>query len=248
MSLLIAADLAKSFGGVHAVAGVSFAVAAGERLAIIGPNGAGKTTCFNMVGGQLDPDRGEVRLAGEPITGLPPHAIAAKGVGRTFQIAQAFGSMSVVENVQMAFMARHRRLRSLLAPARRLYRAEAMALLDLVGMTGQAERPCSVLAYGDIKRVELAIALVGAPRLLLMDEPTAGMAPGERQALMELVSRIVAERGIAVLFTEHDMDVVFTHADRILVLARGRIIADGTPAEVRADPQVQAIYLGGGHA
>ena len=246
MSLLVVQDLIKSFGGVHAVCAVSFTLDAGERLAIIGPNGAGKSTCFDMVGGQLRPDRGRVLLEGEDVTGLAPNAIWAKGVGRTFQIATAFGSMSVVENVQMALMSHGGRLRALWPPARRAFRAQAMALLERVGMADQAERPAAVLAYGDIKRVELAVALAHEPKLLLMDEPTAGMAPKERHALMELTSAIVAERRVALLFTEHDMDVVFTHADRVLVLARGEIIAEGRPDAIRRDPQVQAIYLGHG--
>jgi branched-chain amino acid transport system ATP-binding protein len=246
MSLLAVHGLSKSFGGVKAVREVSFALEAGERLAIIGPNGAGKSTCFNMVGGQLRPDAGRVTLAGEDITGLPPHLVWRKGVGRTFQIAAAFASMTVAENVQMALMSRRRRLSSLTASAHRLYRDEAQALLERVAMADQAERACSTLAYGDIKRVELAVALANQPRLLLMDEPTAGMAPAERHALMDLVSSLVVERSVAVLFTEHDMDVVFAHADRIIVLARGAVIADGMPKAVREDPEVQATYLGGG--
>ncbi len=244
MTLLRVEALSKAFGGFEAVKDVGFALEAGERLAIIGPNGAGKSTCFNMIGGQLRPDRGRVLLNGEEITGLPPRAVWRKGVGRTFQIAAAFGSMTVVENVQMALLSHHGRARALFPLARGLYREEAMALLERVGIRDQAERFCSVLAYGDIKRVELAVALAHGPRLLLMDEPTAGMAPAERHALMRLVSAIVAERGIAVLFTEHDMDVVFAYADRILVINRGRLIAEGPPERVRADREVQAIYLG----
>ncbi|HFA59914.1 MAG TPA: ABC transporter ATP-binding protein [Rhodospirillales bacterium] len=244
MTLLRVEGLRKAFGGFEAVRDVGFTLEAGERLAIIGPNGAGKSTCFNMIGGQLRPDHGRVLLDGEDITGLPPRAVWRKGVGRTFQIAAAFGSMTVAENVQMALMSHHGRARALFPLARELYREEALALLERVGIRDQAERFCSVLAYGDIKRVELAVALAHGPRLLLMDEPTAGMAPAERHALMRLVSAIVAERGIAVLFTEHDMDVVFAYADRILVINRGRLIAEGPPEKVRADREVQAIYLG----
>jgi len=239
-------DLAKAFGGVRAVDRVSFEVAAGELLAIIGPNGAGKSTCFNMVGGQIVPDSGQVSLSGRAITGLPPRAIWRLGVGRTFQITATFASMTVRENVQMALISLHRRTRALWPKAGALYREEALAVLARVGMAEQAERPCGVLAYGDIKRVELAIALATAPKLLLMDEPTAGMAPGERIAMMGLTAEIVRERGISVLFTEHDMDVVFAHANRILVLDRGRLIASGSPAQVRADPEVKRIYLGAG--
>ena len=244
MTLLRVEGLRKAFGGFEAVRDVGFTLEAGERLAIIGPNGAGKSTCFNMIGGQLRPDHGRVLLDGEDITGLPPRAVWRKGVGRTFQIAAAFGSMTVAENVQMALMSHHGRARALFPLARELYREEALALLERVGIRDQAERFCSVLAYGDIKRVELAVALAHGPHLLLMDEPTAGMAPAERHALMRLVSAIVAERGIAVLFTEHDMDVVFAYADRILVINRGRLIAEGPPEKVRADREVQAIYLG----
>jgi branched-chain amino acid transport system ATP-binding protein len=187
-----------------------------------------------------------VRFAERDITGLPPRAIWRLGVGRTFQITATFGSMTVAENVQMALLSHHRRLWSLWPRATSLHRDEAAALLDLVGMADQAQRACGVLAYGDLKRVELAVALAHGPRLLLMDEPTAGMAPAERIALMELTARIARARAIAVLFTEHDMDVVFAHADRIIVLDRGRLIAEGTPQAVRANKAVQDVYLGSG--
>ncbi|UKJ72162.1 ABC transporter ATP-binding protein [Azospirillum brasilense] len=238
-------NLQRAFGGVQAVRGVSFALDAGEVLALIGPNGAGKTTCFNLLNGQLRPDAGTVRLDGVDIVGLPPRRIWRMGVGRTFQITATFASMTVRENVQMVLLSVHRRLFGLWVPAASGFRDEAMALLERVGMGAQAERPCGVLAYGDLKRVELAMALAGAPKVLLMDEPTAGMAPGERQELMALTSSLVRERGLAVLFTEHDMDVVFGHATRIIVLDRGQLIAEGTPDAVRADPRVQAVYLGG---
>ncbi len=246
MSLLVAHGLSKSFGGLPAVRAVGFALEAGERLAIIGPNGAGKSTCFNMVGGQLRPDDGRIVLDGEDLTGLAPHEIWAKGVGRTFQVATVFGSMSVLENVQTALMSHTGLLDRLWGAGRCLHRERALELLERVGMADQADRTAGVLAYGDVKRVELAIALAHDPKLLLMDEPTAGMAPPERHALMDLASAVVAERRVALLFTEHDMDVVFTHADRILVLAGGEIIAEGAPDAIRRDPQVQAIYLGHG--
>ena len=245
--VLEATGLRKSFGGVVAVRDVSLAVDAGELLALIGPNGAGKTTCFNCLNGQLRPDAGSVRLAGTELVGLPPRAVWRHGVGRTFQITQTFASMTVMENVQQALLARHRRTRSLWPAAGTLYRDEAAALLARVEMADQAERACAVLAYGDLKRVELAIALAQEPVLLLLDEPTAGMAPRERVALMALTRTIVRERNLAVLFTEHDMDVVFGHADRIMVMNRGALIALGTPDEVRADPLVQEIYLGAGY-
>ncbi|HRW59214.1 MAG TPA: ABC transporter ATP-binding protein [Defluviicoccus sp.] len=236
--------LSKRFGGVTAVDDVSFSVNAGELLAMIGPNGAGKSTCFNLVGGQLKPDRGRVRLFDHDLVGLPPRRIWRFGVGRTFQITAVFQSMTVVENVQMALISGRRRIGALWPKASHLYVDEALELLSRVGMLDQADRACSVLAYGDLKRLELAVALANAPKLLLMDEPTAGMAPAERIELMRLTSSIVRERGISVLFTEHDMDVVFAHASRIIVLNRGRLVAAGVPAAVRADPSVQEIYLG----
>jgi branched-chain amino acid transport system ATP-binding protein len=242
--VLQVAALTKAFGGVDAVLGVSFDVAAGELVALIGPNGAGKTTCFNIVNGQLAPDAGTVSLAGERIDGLPPRAIARKGVGRTFQVAATFASMTVRENVQMALLAHRGANDSIAARATDLVRAEADALLERVRMDRFADQGCATLAYGDAKRIELALALAGKPRLLLMDEPTAGMSPRSRGRLMDLAAALAREEQIAVLFTEHDMDVVFGHADRVIVLDRGRIIAQGTPDAIRADARVQEVYLG----
>ncbi|EBA06787.1 ABC transporter ATP-binding protein [Sagittula stellata] len=239
-------DLKKSYDGFLAVNGVSFAVEQGELKALIGPNGAGKSTCFNMLMGQLKPTAGQVFLDGENVTGQRPREIWRKGVGRTFQITGTYQSMSVIENVQMALMSHHRKLFSMLPRAWKLYREEAFEFLQTVSMADQADRPCSVLAYGDLKRLELAIALTHRPRLLLMDEPTAGMAPSARIELMQLVADIVRDQGVSVLFTEHDMDVVFAHAHHIMVLNRGELIADGSAAEVRENPQVQEVYLGGG--
>ena len=244
---LVVEGLKKAFGGVQAVDDVSFAVAAGEILALIGPNGAGKSTCFNMVNGQVEADGGIVRLDGRDILGLRPRAIWRLGVGRTFQITATFASLTVRENVQMALYSHAGRLRSILSRFGSELGTEADALLDRIGMLDQAERVCGVLAYGDLKRVELAMALANRPKLLLMDEPTAGMAPRERIALMELAAELARSQKIAVLFTEHDMDVVFSQADRVIVLDRGRLIAGGTPAEVRANPEVRAVYLGGMH-
>ena len=238
--------LSKAFGGLQAVNDVSFDLEAGELLALIGPNGAGKTTCFNMLMGQLKPDSGSISLDGEGIIGKKPREIWRMGVGRTFQITATYSSMTVIENVQMALISHHRKLFSVKPYAHRLYRDEAVSLLELVGLVEQAERPAAVLAYGDLKRLELAIALANGPSLLLMDEPTAGMAPSERIALMKLTADIVRDRGVSVLFTEHDMDVVFAHAHRIMVLNRGALIAEGDAASIRANPLVQEVYLGGG--
>src|SRR4051812_49226720 len=211
---------------------------------MIGPNGAGKTTCFNLLNGQLSPVAGEILLEGRSIAGLGPRRIWRRGVGRTFQVAATFGSMTVRENIQVALLSFKKRLSSFFRAAGRLEIAEADALLRRVGMLEQAERPCAVLAYGDLKRVELAIALANRPRLLLMDEPTAGMAPEERTALMELAAGLARSDGTAVLFTEHDMQVVFGFATRVIVLHSGELIASGPPAEVRADPRVREVYLG----
>ena len=244
--VLRVANLSKAYGGVQAVSSVSFDVNAGEMLALIGPNGAGKTTCFNMLNGQIEPDSGSIEFEGRSLAGMKPRHIWRLGVGRTFQITATFSSMTVRENVQMALLSHQNRLASLAALATRTNVKEADALLARVGMAEQADRSCAVLAYGDLKRVELAIALANQPRLLLMDEPTAGMAPRERSALMQLAEGLARDSGIAVLFTEHDMDVVFAHAHRIIVLAGGELIAEGRPDEVRAHPKVREVYLGSG--
>ena len=244
--LLSVEGLSKSYGGVHAVRGVSFTLHAGEILALIGPNGAGKSTCFDMLNGQTTPDAGRVHLLGRDITGLKPREVWRLGVGRTFQITATFPTMTVRENVQVALSSHDRRLFDLASSLPRYAQGEADRLLELVGMDGFAERPCGELAYGDLKRLELAVALANQPKLLLMDEPTAGMAPRERIELMRLTTEIAREKSIGVLFTEHDMDVVFEHADRILVLDRGNLVAQGSPEDVRRNPQVRAIYLGEG--
>ena len=244
MSVLAVENLAKAFGGVQAVGGVSFAVTAGERVALIGPNGAGKTTLFNCINGQLRPDAGRIVMSGRDVTGQAPHRIWRHGVGRTFQITATFASMTVAENIQVALASADGAATGL---GRRLgtrYRAQADALVERVGLAARVEDPAAELPYGDLKRLELAVAMTNDPSLLLMDEPTAGMAADARGGMMDLVDVMVAERGVAVLFTEHDMDVVFGHADRVIVFDRGLVIAEGTPDEIRADVNVQAVYLG----
>jgi branched-chain amino acid transport system ATP-binding protein len=245
-ALLSVQGLKKSFGGVHAVDDVSFDVRAGELLALIGPNGAGKSTCFNLINGQLLPDAGEVLLNGVSIRGLAPRAIWKRGVGRTFQVASTYNSMTVIENVQVALMSANGRLFDFFGSAARAFRKEALVLLDQVGLADEADEPCSTLAYGEIKTVELAVALAHNPKLLLMDEPTAGMSPQERNALMALTKRIATERALGVLFTEHSMDVVFAFADRIMVLARGQLIAQGSPIEIKGNAKVKEVYFGTG--
>jgi len=245
-TILSVRDLTRHFGGNAAVDRVSFAVAAGDMVALIGPNGAGKSTVFNLLGGQLRADQGSVRLEDRELLGMTPHRIARLGVGRTFQIAATFASLSVVENVQTALLAQHGRLARIWHSAVDDGRDHALALLAQVDMRDQADRPCATLAYGDVKRLELAVALAAMPRLLLMDEPTAGMAPAERRALMALVRDLARQHGLAVLFTEHSMDVVFGYADRIVVMARGQVIADGGADAVRDDARVRAVYFGAG--
>jgi branched-chain amino acid transport system ATP-binding protein len=245
-ALLDVQHLHKAFGGNQAVNDVSFSLRAGELLALIGPNGAGKSTTFNLINGQLAPDSGGITLDGVSLLGRKPHELWHMGVSRTFQMAQTFGSLSVAENVQMALLSADRKSLSPWQHATHYRRAAALQLLEQVHLDTQADRPCSALAYGDLKRLELAMALANEPRLLLMDEPTAGMAPNERHALMALTRSLVNQRGVAVLFTEHSMDVVFEHADHILVMARGALIAQGTPAQVQTDTQVQAVYFGSG--
>jgi branched-chain amino acid transport system ATP-binding protein len=242
--LLQVRDLRKSFGGIDALAGVSFTLEAGRMLALIGPNGAGKSTCFNALGGQLRPDSGSVLLDGRELVGLSARRICQLGVGRSFQTAATFRSMTVRENVQTALLSRDRLL---LNPWRRAARhavEEAMSLLSQGQVTGKSEAHCGTLAYGDVKRVELAMALAHRPRLLLMDEPTAGMATNERHALMRLTRTLADTQRMAVLFTEHSLDVVFKHADRIAVLVRGSVLAEGAPAQIAADERVRAAYLG----
>jgi branched-chain amino acid transport system ATP-binding protein len=238
--------LSKSFGGVRAVNDVSFDVKRGEFLAMIGPNGAGKSTCFNMINGQLKPDGGEIWFEEKKLSGLPPRDIWKLGVGRTFQVAATFGSMTVVENVQMALISHAGETYRLWKAAASHHRERALELLEQVGMRDAADRASRELAYGDVKRVELAIALANDPRLLLMDEPTAGMAPRERNELIALVKKLVVEKHISVLFTEHSMDVVFAYADRIIVLARGKLIADGDAKSIRDNPKVREVYFGTG--
>lgn len=246
MTLLSVRNVGKSFGGVRANDSVSFDLGEGELLALIGPNGAGKSTLFNMINGQLRADTGSILFQGRELVGLKPREIWALGVGRTFQVAHPFNSMTVIQNVQVALMSRDRNIFNFWQRGTDYGHDEAMELLRRVSLEDQWNKPCSYMAYGDVKRLELAVALVHKPRLLLMDEPTAGMAPHERNELMALTKRLVVENRLSVLFTEHSMDVIFAYSDRVVVLARGRLIAEGTPAEMRVDLKVQEVYLGTG--
>jgi branched-chain amino acid transport system ATP-binding protein len=244
MAALEVRNLSKSYGGVRALAGVSFDVAAGEMVALIGPNGAGKTTCFNVLNGQLAADSGEAHLEGATLLGRQPHQVARLGVGRTFQVATTFGSMTALENIQVALQVLHERRAMLYENARRVYVDEAESLLARVGAAERANVACAALAYGELKRVELAMVLAQRPKLLLMDEPTAGMAPEERDALMALAADLARDGKIAVLFTEHDMEAVFGFAHRVIALHLGEVIAAGPPEQVRGDARLREVYLG----
>ncbi|QFS84144.1 Lipopolysaccharide export system ATP-binding protein LptB [Roseivivax sp. THAF40] len=247
MSALLSVEgLSRHYGALRAVDEVSFTLAPGDIRALIGPNGAGKSTLFKMLMGETRPTSGSVTFEGRRITGLSPAQICRRGVGRTFQITGTWPSMTVLENVQTARLSARRRSFAVLPFARSLEVEASRDLLANVGMSDQADRPAAVLAYGDLKRLELAIALAHTPKLLLMDEPTAGMAATERADLMETVTGIARDRGMTILFTEHDMDVVFEHARTVMVLDRGQLIAHDTPDAVRADPRVQEVYLGAG--
>ena len=244
MSELRVTNLSRSFGGVRAVDGVSFGLDQGTITALIGPNGAGKSTLFNLIDGQLPPDAGAIEFEGRTLIGMPTAARTRAGIGRTFQVAQTFASMTALQNAQLAVVAASGAALSPAAPLARRASEEARQLLKQVGLGTRDDEAAATLAYGDLKRLELALALAAQPRLLLMDEPTAGMAPGERTALMALVTDLARARRMTVLFTEHSMDVVFGFAERVLVLSRGRLIADGPPQAVRTDAAVRAVYLG----
>jgi len=244
--LLEVAGLKRSFGGFEALGGVSFQVEAGEISAVIGPNGAGKTTLFNVVTGHLAPDSGRVGFAGRDITGQPPHAICRLGLARSFQRTNIFPRLSVFENVQIAILSHERRAYGLWTPAQGLGRDRTMEILEDVGLAPRAADPSGSLSYGDQKQLELGIALALQPTLLLLDEPTAGMSPQETRTSVALVARIARERKLTVLFTEHDMEVVFSVAQRIRVLHQGRLIAEGAPEEIRGLAEVKRVYFGEG--
>ena len=244
--LLEVSGVSRSFGGVQALGGVTLRVEPGEISAVIGPNGAGKTTLFNVITGHLVPDAGRVGFGGHDITGQPPHAICRLGLARSFQRTNIFPRLTVFENVQIAILSHEGRAYGLWAPARTLGRERTMAVLDDVGLAHRAADPSGSLSYGDQKQLELGIALALEPTLLLLDEPTAGMSPQETRTSIALVARLARQRNLTVLFTEHDMDVVFSVAQNIRVLHQGRILAEGRPDEIRGHPEVKRVYLGEG--
>jgi branched-chain amino acid transport system ATP-binding protein len=237
-------DVRKAFDGFQAVGGVSLALERRQIAAIIGPNGAGKTTFFNLITGHLKPDAGRVVLNGRDITGLAPHDICRLGMGRSFQRTNIFPRLTVFENVQAAYISHRGRGFDLFARVDRLYRDETEALLASIGLADKAGEVSGFLSHGNQKQLELGIALASEPELLLLDEPTAGMSAAETRETIRLVARIAAERGLTLLFTEHDMEVVFAIAQTITVLHQGRVIAEGPPETVRNDPDVRRVYLG----
>jgi branched-chain amino acid transport system ATP-binding protein len=242
--LLEVQDLAKRFGGLRAVDGVHLRVERGERRAVIGPNGAGKTTLFNLITGYIPPDRGSVMFNGDDITGKPTYRVAQAGIGRAFQITSIFPGLSVFQNVQLGLLAQRGETAKPFGKVVGRHRDDVHAILDDVRLTPVAGELAGNLSHGDQRALELAISLAMEPLLLLLDEPTAGMAPEETSATMRLVRRIADERKLTVLFCEHDMDVVFGTADRILVMHQGKPLAEGTPEEIRRHPEVQRVYLG----
>ena len=237
-------DLVKIFDGFVAVGGVSFDAPRGSIGAIIGPNGAGKTTVFNLITGHLRPDRGRVTLKGRDVTGVAPHDLCRLGVGRSFQRTNIFPRLTVFENVQAAFVSHRGRGWNLLTPVERLYHDETRGLLESIGLADRAGEVAGFLSHGGQKQLELGLALALEPEILLLDEPTAGMSASETREAIRLIERITRERGLTLLFTEHDMEVVFSIAQRITVLHQGRVIADGPPGDVRRDESVRRVYLG----
>jgi branched-chain amino acid transport system ATP-binding protein len=234
----------KSFGGFLALQTVNLTVEKGQMACIIGPNGAGKSTLFSVVTGHLVPDRGRVFFDDREITGMPPHRICQLGMGRSFQRTNIFPRLSVFDNVQVAVLSHQKKSLNLFTPANRLAEGETYALLEQVGLADEAGAVAGTLAYGFQKQLELGIALASEPHLLLLDEPTAGMSPQETASTIALIGKIARERGLTLLFTEHDMDVVFSIAEKITVLHQGSVLAEGTPDEVRRNARVQQVYLG----
>jgi branched-chain amino acid transport system ATP-binding protein len=243
-ALLEVTGLAKRFGGLRAVDGVDLVVQRGERRAVIGPNGAGKTTLFNLITGYIKPDKGKVVFNNGDITGKPTYRVAQAGIGRAFQITSIFPGLTVFQNVQLGLLAQRGETAKPYGRVTDRHAEDVIAILEDVGLAPVKRELAGNLSHGDQRALELAISLALDPLLLLLDEPTAGMAPEETTATMRLVRRIAEERKLTVLFCEHDMDVVFGTADRILVMHMGKLLAEGSPEEIRRNPEVQRVYLG----
>lgn len=239
--------IGKSFAGFKAVDRANLGVNEGELVAVIGPNGAGKTTLFNLICGQIKPDRGKIIFKGEDITGLDADKICRKGISRSFQIVTIFPRLTVFECVQVAVLSRQRKSLDLFSFARNHAVKETMAIIDSVGLLDKAQNISGSLSHGDQKILEVAIALGNEPQLLVLDEPTAGMSLGETKETMELIKKLIDSRGLTVLFCEHDMEMVFSSAQKIVVMHQGRSIIQGTCEEVSANKEVQRAYLGGGN-
>jgi branched-chain amino acid transport system ATP-binding protein len=235
----------KSFGDFMAVCRANLNVGKGELVAVIGPNGAGKTTLFNLITGQLWPDKGKIIFRGDEITGLPAYEICKRGIARSFQIVNIFPRLTVFGNVQVAVLSQQRRSNNIFSPAQSLATEETKGILESVGLSDKATYIAGSLSHGDQKILEIAIALGNEPELLILDEPTAGMSPEETAATLELIKNLTSSRGLTILFCEHDMDVVFSIAQSIMVMHQGRTIIQGTPEEVRENREVQEAYLGG---
>jgi branched-chain amino acid transport system ATP-binding protein len=244
MALLEVQGLAKRFGGLRAVAGVDLAVEPAERRAIIGPNGAGKTTLFNLITGYIKPDSGTVVFDGQDVTGSPTYQVAKAGIARAFQITSIFPGLTVFRNVQLGRLAQAGETASPFGVVEGRHADAVDEILEDCGLAAVAGERAGNLSHGDQRALELAISLAMEPKLLLLDEPTAGMAPEETTRTMRLVRRIADERHLTVLFCEHDMEVVFGTAHKILVMHQGKPLAEGTPDEIRNDPEVRKVYLG----
>jgi branched-chain amino acid transport system ATP-binding protein len=238
-------ELSKSFGGFMAVNKATLDVNKGEIVAVIGPNGAGKTTLFNLITGILKPDEGQVIFKGEEITGLPAHKTCKKGITRSFQVVNIFSRLTVFENVRIAALSQQRKTYRWFTPSRHLFNKETSEILESVGLIDKKDNVCGALSHGDQKVLEIAIALAGKPELLILDEPTAGMSPEETARCIDLIKQLSQALGLTILFCEHDMELVFAIAHRIMVMVRGTAIIQGLPDEVRSNQQVQDAYLGG---
>jgi branched-chain amino acid transport system ATP-binding protein len=237
-------SLSKSFGKFLAVQRANLEVQKGEIVAIIGPNGAGKTTLFNLITGLLKPERGEVLFKGQNITGCKPHEICRRGISRSFQVVNIFQRLSIFENVRISLLSREKKTWDLFTPSAKLAVEETNEILESVGLIDKKERKTGLISHGERKVLEIAMALGGNPELLILDEPTAGMAPEETYRCIELIKHLSVKRGLTILFCEHDMEVVFDIANRIMVMVRGSSIVQGTCDEVRRNQTVQAAYLG----
>jgi len=243
--LLCVKGVQKSFDGFMAVSDARLEIDKGEVIAVIGPNGAGKTTLFNLITGQLAPDDGKILFKGENIAGLPPYAICRKGISRSFQVVNIFKRLTVFENVQVAVLSQQEKVFQLFSPAKHMATEETRHILSNVGLEGKADQISGLLSHGDQKVLEMAIALGNRPELLILDEPTAGMSPEETARAIELIQRLSRDMGLTILFCEHDMELVFSIAHKIMVMQQGRTLIQDVPDRVRNDKQVQEAYLGG---